>query len=434
MDRLRYEASEGMTIRLSEVHSDAMIQSGAAEAIEVVLDGETDQCTVQTEDNVLHIVSQVPLSVSVPPTAAVQVGSVTGDLILRDLDGTVTAETVHGECLLQSGSATVSIKDLYGDLTAESAAGTLSASNVHADVRLGNLDADIVLGSVHGDVRARTVNGSLQMGVVSGDVRLREIRDEVSLEEGNGDFKGTDLRGGMNLQHVRGTMSLKSTLTPGLTYRARAGGDVIVRCPEGTSAQFTLEAKGALHATLPEMEERSERRVVGRSGAGEAQVEISADGDLSLKIRGERERFEMPFDFGADIAAEIEAQIAESLGGLDFDAIAQREIEKAMHKAEREIEKARLRAERQRRSAEERIHRAQEHAARAARRAHERFSSRAHEWRGPFGGTSYSFKVGRDRPAKPKVSQEEQLAILKMVQEGKISIEEAEQLLKALEG
>jgi hypothetical protein len=433
MDRLRYEVSEGMTIRLTQVDSDAVIQAGGGDAVELVVDGDSDQCTAVSEEDVLEVSSQVPLSITVPSEALVEVVEVTGDLILRGLDGSVTVESAHGECLVQSGRAAVSIKALYGDLTAEGVSGTLSAGEVHADVRLGNVDGSAVLGSVHGDVRARIVEGTVQMGRVDGDVRLREIRGEVSLEEGNSDFKGTDLRGGMNLQLVKGDLSIKSALTPGMTYRGRANGDVVVRCPEGTSAQFLLEAKGKLKAALPEMEELSEGRIVGRSGGGEAQVEVSAGGDLSVKIRGQRERFETPFDFGPDIAAEIEAQIAESLGGLDFDAIAQREIEKAMRKAEREIQKAHERAQRGHRSAEERMRRAQERAARAARRAHERFSRRGQEWKGPFGGASYTFKFDRGRPRKPKATEEEQLAILKMVQEGKITAEQAEQLLKALE-
>jgi hypothetical protein len=433
MDRLRYEVDEGTTIRLAEVHSDAVVQAGAVDAVELVVDGETEQCTAVSKEDALEIVSHVPVSVTVPPAAFVQVNDVSGDLILRGLDGTVAVEAVHGECLLQSGRAAVSIKALYGDLTVEGVHGSLSASEVHADVRLGNVGGSVVLGSVHGDVRARIVDGDLQMGRVDGDVRLREIRGEVSLEEGNSDFRGTDLRGGMNVQLVKGDLSLKSMLTPGLAYRGRADGQVSVRCPEGTSALFSLEAKGKLAATLPEMEEVSETRIVGRSGDGEAQVEFSAGGDLSLKIRGQQERFETPYDLGPDIAAEIEAQIAASLGSLDFDAIAQREIEKAMRKAEREIERARERAERGRRSAEERMHRAQERAARAARRAHERFSRRGHEWKGPFGGASYTVKFDRGRPSKPKATQEEQLAILKMVQEGKITVEEAEKLIEALE-
>jgi DUF4097 and DUF4098 domain-containing protein YvlB len=434
MDRLSYKASEGMTIRLIQVDSDTVIQAGAGDIVELVLDGETDQCTAVPNGDDLEISSHVPLSISVPAAAAVHVTEVGGDLILRGMDGTVTVEMARGECLLQSGQGTVSLKELFGDLTAEGTSCTLTAGNVHSDVRLGHVDGSVTLGSVHGDVRARSVNGALQMGTIDGNVRLREIQGEVVLEEGNSDFKGTDLQGGMNVQLVKGMLTLKSALTPGMTYRGHANGDIVVRCPEGTSAQYTLKAKGELRAALQEMKEMPDGGVVGRTGDGEAQVELSAGGELSLKIRGQRERFEMPFDFGPDIAAEIEAQIAETMGSLDLDALAQREIEKAMRKAEREIEKARRRSERGRREAQDRMRRAQERAARSARRAHERFSRRGHLGNGSVFGGSYTFKFERGRSAKPKVSEDEQLSILKMVQEGKITIEEAEELLKALGG
>jgi hypothetical protein len=50
------------------------------------------------------------------------------------------------------------------------------------------------------------------------------------------------------------------------------------------------------------------------------------------------------------------------------------------------------------------------------------------------GGTEiFNFSTGR-KPASPKVSDDERLTILKMLQEKKISVEEAESLFAALEG
>ena len=141
-----------------------------------------------------------------------------------------------------------------------------------------------------------------------------------------------------------------------------------------------LEASGKLSAKLPEVEEEAGGRLVGRSGEGEAEVELHARNDLSLKIRGSGESRGPDLGFDADFAAQIEAQIAESLGAIDIDALAQREIEKAMRKAEREIEKARRKAEHGRHHIEGRIRHAQERAARAARRAQERVSRRSHRW------------------------------------------------------
>jgi hypothetical protein len=141
----------------------------------------------------------------------------------------------------------------------------------------------------------------------------------------------------------------------------------------------------------------------------------------------------MGFDLGADIAAQVEAQISESLGTIDFDLIAQHEIQRAIHQAQREIEKARRRVEREQESTEERIRRAQERASRAARRAQERIERRARQWSTSFGTSPYAFGGARAKP-KSQATEEEQLAILKMVQSGKISVKEAERLLKALEG
>ena len=435
MDRLQFEAPQGTTVRLVRVDGDALIQGWDQDTVEIVLDGEADQCSVEQEGLTLSVVSHAALSVSLPSEAIVNVDDVNGDLVLRELAGPVSVSTVHGEALVQASRAPVSLDNVYGDLTVDGILGLLSVTDAQGDVRLNKVNAAVTLGAVHGDVRARAVKSTLEMGVVDGDVRVRGAGGLVSLEEGRSDLGGTELRGGLDARLVKGAITLRTAVMPGKVYRARAEGDIIARFPEETSARFTLQAEGAVHAHLPQVDEESENRLVGQAGSGEAQVELTAGGDLSVRIRGHggRSRPDFDFDIDADISAQIEAQIAESLGAIDIDALAHREIEKAMHKAEREIEKARHRAEQQRHEAEQRMHRAQERAARTARRAQEKISRRAHLWTGSFGGRAQGFRAGRVQP-KPQATEEEQLAILKMVQEGKISTEQAEMLLKALEG
>ena len=121
---------------------------------------------------------------------------------------------------------------------------------------------------------------------------------------------------------------------------------------------------------------------------------------------------------------------------MNIDAFTQREIDKVMRKAETEIAKAQRHIERETRRAEEHARRAHERATRAARRAREQIARKSRKWgismdAGPtmFGPTSRAARAGRQGP-----SAEEQISILKMLQEGKISVEEAELLLSALEG
>jgi hypothetical protein len=315
--------------------------------------------------------------------------------------------------------------------------GPFSTSEVHGDIRLSHVDAVVSLGTTQGDVRARAIHADLKMGTVSGEIRIRDVAGLVVLEEGQGDFRGTDLWGGMEVHDVKGDLSLKTTLTPGMTYRGRADGNITARFPAKTDARFTLEAKGTLSAPLPQIDEQAPGRIVGQAGDAQARVELYALGDLSLKIRGQTERgvpdfgFDFEFDFNEDIAAQIEAQITERLGRIDVDALAQREIEKAMRKAEKEIEKAQRRAQQETRHIQERMRRAQERAARAARRAQERIVHKGRRWHRPP-HSSFEFRAGqRSRSSGP--SEEEQMTILQMLHEGKISVEEAEKLLKALE-
>jgi len=375
VNKLQFDVSEGTRVELLRVDNDAVVQGGEAGTVEILLDGDEEQVTVQQEEDALRIESQVALSIRVPELTSVNVAEVNGDLILRDLHSPVSVQTVHNQLLIQTCRGPVTLDTVHGDMTIDGASGPVTASQAQGDVRLSQVSAPVQLGSVQGDVRARSLAAPLRMGTVSGDVRVRDARGQVTLEDGAGGFRGTELPGGMQLHHINGDLILKTSLGAGSTYHARADGDIVARFPEESSARFVLEAGGSLLAKLPEVEEEGSGRLVGRVGDGAAEVELRAGGTLSVKIRGPGEtRAPFGVDLGEDLAAQIEAQIAESLGAFDVGGVAQREIEKAMRKAEREIERARERAERDRERIEERLHRAQEKAAQAARRAQERIA------------------------------------------------------------
>ena len=124
----------------------------------------------------------------------------------------------------------------------------------------------------------------------------------------------------------------------------------------------------------------------------------------------------------------------------DFSELVSGEIEKAMHEVEREIEKAQRKAEKAAQKAQERAQRAQEKAQRKAQEAQRKarqFQAKSeHRWGPPpdagFGAHAHAPHGRASKAARPKPSRDEQIAVLEMLQEGKISTEEAEGLLKAL--
>ena len=133
---------------------------------------------------------------------------------------------------------------------------------------------------------------------------------------------------------------------------------------------------------------------------------------------------------------DLEAEIAKSLEGLDIEAMVQAEIEKALSKIEYKVVRARDRAQR----AQEKAHRAAEKMARhqeKMRLAAEKMARR--QEKALHATQAHHVKVlvdakGPGANAPSQVSEEEQLSILRMLQEGTITTEQADMLLKALAG
>ena len=364
VNTLRFETGEDLVVRLQS-DEDAALRGWDQGTVELIMDGDPGQCAVERIDGTLSIHSHIPVSISMPGTAPAQIGTVSGDLILRDLGGAIAVDTVHGDCLIKSVTAAVTIQSTHGDLTVDHLDEQLSVNEARADVRLNDVTASVHLGLVHGDLRARGIGGEISIGSVHGDVRVRDVQGAVTVEEARGDLKGTSLHGGMEAHHVKGDMSLKSALTPGKTYRGRSDGEISARFPADASARFTLEADGELSAALPHIETQEAGRVVGQAGEGEAQVVLTAKGDLSVRLRGPKAGEGLDWtgiDIDGDLGAQIEAQIAEHLSGINVH-LARHEIDRVLSRAEHEVARAKLRAEEHRQRAEARAVRPDEAAA-----------------------------------------------------------------------
>lgn len=424
MARQRFEPVE--RIELGQADSDLSIKGWDEAAIELAVDGDESECTVQVGEQALSVSCRVPLALHVPRTTVLQVGTVAGELLLSGLDGTVSVGTVQGDVFVGAGNGSISVQTIHGDLGVEHLGGHLSATETHGDLHLKNVSTARI-GTVHGDLYARDVAAEIEVGMVSGDVRLRNVAGAVTLEQAQGDFRGRELLGGLAAHRVQGSFSLKTPLSPGCTYSARAGGDLSAQFPPETSARFTLQAQGDLSAKGFDLHEQESGQYVGQVGEGEAAVVFEAGGSLSVKVRGDEEQEEHPWGFSMEaLGAKIEAEISAHMGDLTGAQIAAREIEKAMRQVEREVSRAQRQAERAAERAEERARAAQEKALERAKK----FQAKVDLGWQPRGRAH----TRGARPTPRGLSSEEQATVLSMLQAGKISVKEAESLLKALEG
>jgi SHOCT-like domain len=261
--------------------------------------------------------------------------------------------------------------------------------------------------AVQGDLSLRDADGDVQVEVVRGDAKLKHVAGSVAINKVAGDLVASDLGGGLAINMVGGDASLQTSLVTGQVYALKTGGDIIFRV-EGGGGQFALNCKGDLRVRLPMTNwAGNDRSATGTYGDGSAQVTLMANGDLLVLPATTGTSFD------PDVLSEqVEAMIESAMSQFETQmSQVQHDLEQRFGKFDKQAEKA---AERAARSAE-----------RAKRRA-ERAAS------------SWGFTVGRPpvppTPPSEPVSDQERLLILKMVEEGKITADQAAQLLAALEG
>lgn len=432
MYQKRIPTSESPRVEVTACQRDLVIATWDNAEVLIEVDNE-EVLTVEEREGVVALAANSDCSLTVPTSASLVVIQAQGDVSVRGAGGTVEIATVQGDAQFQDGAASASLGTVQGDLTVEHWTAAVNAGTVQGDAKVRQVNGPVDLGTVGADLSAEEINGPLSARSVAGDAYLRQLNGMLYLSDVGADLVGRAWTAGADVTQVGGDVSLKTVFTGPFTYEIQARGNIVARALPGSNATFTLQAaKGRLMAKglAGEMTEEGQWQAV--TGDGEAQVALtSTHGNMLLKAVGEgdedqeRAAFTFAADFGRigaeagmaaqELASRIQQRVADRLAKIDFETIARREAEKARRQAEREAAKAQRLAEKARRKAE-----------RAQRKAQKKLTWRF-EW--DAGGGSQR-TAGRSQAS----SDEERLAVLKMLAEGKISAQEAETLLKVLEG
>jgi hypothetical protein len=341
------------------------------------------------------------------------------DVRLDREEGVFTLEAHAGCTLACPPGAALTVQKVSGNLSVEGVEGALDIGVVQGNLSLhtvGSVDLEQVLGNLN----ARQVV-DLQGQDMKGNVRSRDVEGPLSLGEVSGNLVVEGLSGGLMVDRVRGNARLGPPFSPGATYRVNTGGNLTLLLPRDASLQLALRAGGGVRSRLPDLALKEvDDMQRGTLGAGEATLEAEADGYIYLRPENKAESFSFSADL-EELGVQIEAQIhramaevasrlEESLGRIDSDSVRHRMdrvTEKAGKAAERAAEQARRRAERE------------------AERARLRAESAERRWQ----------RISGQQPAsETATTDEERMRVLRMVEEGKITPEQASDLLAALEG
>jgi hypothetical protein len=354
--------------------------------------GSEDRIRINQSNDTLYVETRASLDLEVPRYAKVIVEKVGGSAFVQDLGGSLAVQKVGGDLSMQ---------------------------------RIGELRIDKVGGSCLID----DISSVLFIGKVGGDLTVRQAASSVTAETVGGDTNAQAAGGDMVEARAGGDVVVY--ITEGVRERMalRAGGDVVMYLPANASGSFALNS-GAEEITLDfTRTEGAQSQLIEshfyefRLGEGGPRIEAQAGGDIRVSdepvepepISGDLERLENAW---ADARGRFGSPGWSAGFGFDRSSawadMVSRRAQEAARRAEQRVQAASRRTEEQIRQAAEREMR-----------------------RGERYGGYPPPPPPPSRPAGPRgepVTEKERLMVLQMLQENKITVEQAEQLLAALEG
>jgi hypothetical protein len=318
-------------------------------------------------------------------------------------DGDRVIITSHGDLTLRVPRlATLCTKTVDGDIALRGVNGDIEIDKAQGDVSIRDI-GNVKIGSVQADLNLRTSRGNVKIKNIFGDASIRDVQGDVSLDSVGDDLALREVQGNL-WTNVGGDVVLYLDPQLGKNYSVNAGDDVMLIL--SPSADANLELKGdEIYLDWPGVpfSDESTSRIV-TLGSGASRISISAGGELRVSNREKTQH--SPEEFGNFASMMLDW----SDFGTQLGAKISRRVEDATRRISNQAE-------------------------RVARRAEAKLRGKAVHGRVNIGPWDWNIDSSTITPpvSSEPVSEGERLVILKMLAEKKISAEEADKLLAALE-
>jgi hypothetical protein len=411
-----------------------------------------NQNLIETSPSPRIIIEQIGGDLALTGWERAEFRAIRGEDIEIRVEDEVIFVRCDDDCTLQAPmGATLEVHGVGGDAIITKIHGGAQINHVGGDLRLNEMGA-LTIDQVGGDLTVHQVQGDLRAQTVGGDGKVANVQGACQVLTG-GDIHLSGVNGNIQVE-AGGDVNLRLNPTGEQSYQVEAGGDILCRLPENPNVKVQATCGGEIVVKrLPAPVRRAEQELTFTIGTGEATLALSAGGDISLFGQGATGEWdaaragEFGAEFGADFG-ERAAQIAQQVAGQverQMEHLARQMDEKFAHFGSEEMAgRVQERVQNAMRKAEERIaevmrhteHRVQE----AERRASERQARHGAAWqmvqppqRPQPPRAPKAPQVTPPQPRSPKpIDDEERRMILRMVSEGKVSVEQADRLLAAL--
>ncbi len=332
---------------------------------------------------------------------------------------------------------------------------SVTVEKVGADAHIAGLSQRLIIGKVGGDLALNDLTGA-SVEMVGGDISLQRTGGAVEIARVGGDLIGNVVEsvfsravgGDIFLQGVSGSLNLVAggdvdveLVTSDLSeITITTGGDVRIRVTAACNAQLELQSRGSsiqLDA-CGQQGEWDQEQISIPLGEGGNKVRVTAGGDIFISdhnvIVGDfKSRFDRAFenweDFGLDLEKQIRDSVEAATSGIQWATLG----------AVSASDKARLKVEKAMRKLDEKgiridtdgIH--VENSGKGGKRVNVTGTGIHVGEKGKVVGFTYPGEPSAGTKTGNRATDEERIMVLKMLQDKKITLEEAEKLLSALE-
>jgi hypothetical protein len=430
MDQKNIPTSLAPELFLTSISGDLLVKGW--DRPEVQIRADLTELTAEEKDDVVKMSCQGDCSIRLPTNATIQLETVRGDSRFKLLDDSLTIQHASGELVLRS----------VGDVT---------------------------VGQVNGNLMVRQVKGDLHVEKVNGNAHLREVQGDCVLNRVNGNLELHNAHGEIHAS-ADGNIRLRLSELPEGSHHLDAKGNLVCELTSGARALLKIHSAGnAIRLRLPENQQTYNQKdlelTIGKDLETQTltTLELEAKGEVVIESLdsgrggyGEGDEDEETFpglssEFAERIARQVETQIEAQMESMtrqmneQFSRMSEAFTQEGMNDedAERIVEEAREKGERAAEEARERMARAQEKLERKLDAHRRRAEAQAHAAEKRAQSASrrgWHFEWNAPKPPAPPppaasaATEEERLMILKMLEQKKITLEEATKLLEALDG
>ena len=344
---------------------------------------------------------------------------------------------IHSSLQIERGMGSVEIRSLQNQIEIEKVLGNLVLSDI-AEAQIGKVGGNFSVRNASGAVRVEKVGGNLVVDSVEsfscekigGNGTVKDVAGEFALYKAGGNAKAQDVKGLLRIERLGGSFTGKNVM---LASDLRVGGNIRVKGFNIDDNDIGLRAGGDIQLEIKE--DFAGGAFSFHSGGEDIRIAFAGD-DLDLRQRsyeyqiGQVELSIEAFAGGSVSLVTISNMEEEVVGDLSdhfvyeespFSEMIRERIESATRIAEAKVKSAEIRLD--------------QILDRVEKQRGFNVGANLDDWKKEKspGGVPRPDRPVSHASKKKGASDEERLMILKMLQEKKITVDEAETLFKALE-